>query len=117
MKLTYPDHSVLTVRSTVSTSVLISSLKAMAVPISLRLWYTVLKVTSVFLQGSLPNVLATGLSVRWKGYSPDSDTWEPVENLSLVPQLISTFESSDAAGRRTRRNQKYPARSTPNRRR
>ena len=62
MKLTYPDHSVLTVRSTVSTSVLISSLKAMAVPISLRLWYAVLKVTSMFLKGLLPNVLATGLS-------------------------------------------------------
>ena len=47
--------------------------------------------------------------VRWKGYSQVSDTWELVENLSLEPQLISTFESSDAAGRRIRRNQEYPA--------
>ena len=44
--------------------------------------------------------------IRWKGYSPDSDTWEPLEHLSLVPQLVTNFESSDASVRKTRRNRK-----------
>ena len=44
--------------------------------------------------------------IRWKGYSPDSDTWEPLEHLSLVPQLVTNFESSDASIRKTRRNRK-----------
>ena len=29
--------------------------------------------------------------VRWKGYSPDDDTWEPEENLSNAPDAIEQF--------------------------
>jgi hypothetical protein len=28
------------------------------------------------------------LQVQWKGYMPKQDTWEPIENLRLVPRLF-----------------------------
>jgi hypothetical protein len=32
--------------------------------------------------------------VKWKGYSQDHNTWEPLDNLIGCPQLIQEFESA-----------------------
>ena len=30
--------------------------------------------------------------VRWKGYGPHEDTWEPLENLTNAKRLVRDFE-------------------------
>lgn len=39
--------------------------------------------------------------VRWKGYGPEENSWEPVDNLAGAPELISEFHEKhpSAAGR------------------
>ena len=32
--------------------------------------------------------------VRWLGYGPAADTWEPLENLSSALSLVSAYEVS-----------------------
>uniref|UniRef100_H2Z6B5 Chromo domain-containing protein n=1 Tax=Ciona savignyi TaxID=51511 RepID=H2Z6B5_CIOSA len=34
--------------------------------------------------------------VRWKGYGPDSDTWEPKENLLSCEDLLNTYIANEA---------------------
>jgi len=41
--------------------------------------------------------------VRWVGFPPEEDTWEPLKNLSLVPQLIEQYETQPKAIPRRRR--------------
>ena len=40
--------------------------------------------------------------VRWKGYSPSEDSWEPAAHLSNSPDLIKAF------------HQRYPQKPGPN---
>ena len=40
--------------------------------------------------------------VRWKGYSPFDDTWEPVANLLNAPDMIAAFEKSGVHTRRAK---------------
>jgi hypothetical protein len=46
--------------------------------------------------------------VRWRGYGPEDDTWEPKKAFDVCPELLLAFEASSprtatAAPRRSRR--------------
>ena len=35
--------------------------------------------------------------IRWEGYEPDGDTWEPYEHIKLCTDIIATWEATKAA--------------------
>jgi Chromo (CHRromatin Organisation MOdifier) domain len=35
--------------------------------------------------------------IRWEGYEPDKDTWEPYENIKQCTDIIASWEASKAA--------------------
>jgi hypothetical protein len=45
--------------------------------------------------------------VRWRGYGPEDDTWEPKKAFDVCPELLLAFEAehskATAAPRRPRR--------------
>ncbi len=45
--------------------------------------------------------------VRWRGYGPEDDTWEPKKAFDVCPELLLAFEAEQstakAAPRRSRR--------------
>ena len=37
------------------------------------------------------------MQVRWKGWAPADDTWEPLENLESCPEMIESYKAARAA--------------------
>ena len=40
--------------------------------------------------------------VRWKGYGPDEDTWEPIENLESCLDIVEEYNQRQAEQARKR---------------
>ncbi len=50
--------------------------------------------------------------VRWKGYSPSEDTWEPAENLANASNVIQTYHAGAPQPLRSRKRRRKEGRAT-----
>ncbi|KAK7351947.1 hypothetical protein VNO77_11738 [Canavalia gladiata] len=45
--------------------------------------------------------------IKWRGWPETANTWEPLENLQSVPDLVDAFEDSLKSGKHRRRKRKH----------